>query len=135
MNQISQKFVTVRLQVQDLDEEPDSGCRVPSYWLSVGELVLVVLECSKDHRGKTMIARSLILLYEVEFADGNSADCEYTAIVIAENMWTQCDPNGNQFRLMEGIADHWKVADAVPKEESIHRKYADRYTAGWFLCV
>jgi hypothetical protein len=34
-------------------------------------------------------------LYTVEFADGTEA--EYSANVIAENMWAQCDINGNQY--------------------------------------
>jgi hypothetical protein len=37
--------------------------------------------------------------YEIEFPDGRSD--EYTANVIAENMYAQCDEEGNQFNLME----------------------------------
>jgi hypothetical protein len=34
-------------------------------------------------------------MYTVEFADG--AKAEYSANVIAENMWAQCDIDGNQY--------------------------------------
>ena len=50
-------------------------------------------------------------LYEVEFPDGDVA--EYSANVIAENMYAQCDPNGNQFLLMEAIVDHKTDGTAV----------------------
>ena len=36
--------------------------------------------------------------YEVEFPDGDIA--EFTANVISENMFSQCDGAGNQYRLM-----------------------------------
>jgi hypothetical protein len=42
--------------------------------------------------------------YEIQFPDDRSD--EYTANVIAENMYAQCDIEGRQFNLMEGIIDH-----------------------------
>jgi hypothetical protein len=42
--------------------------------------------------------------YEIEFPDGSSD--EYTANVIAENMYAQCDTEGNQFNIMDCIIDH-----------------------------
>jgi hypothetical protein len=42
--------------------------------------------------------------YEIEFTDGRSD--EYTANVIAENMYAQCDIEGRQYNLMEGTTDH-----------------------------
>jgi hypothetical protein len=42
--------------------------------------------------------------YEIEFPDGRSD--EYTANVIAENMYAQCDAEGRHYNLMEGIIDH-----------------------------
>jgi hypothetical protein len=49
--------------------------------------------------------------YEVEFPDGRSD--EYTAHVIAENMYAQCDIEGRQYNLMEGIIDHRTDGHAV----------------------
>ena len=42
--------------------------------------------------------------YEVEFLDGQVT--EYAANVIAENMWSQCDIEGNQMLLMQAITDY-----------------------------
>jgi hypothetical protein len=42
--------------------------------------------------------------YEIEFPDGRSD--EYTADVIAENIYAQCDIEGRQYNLMEVIIDH-----------------------------
>ena len=75
--------------------------------------------------------------YEVEFPDGNVA--EYSANVIAQNMYAQCDIEGNQYLLMDAIVEHKTDDTAV--------KFADRFitvngkqhhkktTAGWKLCV
>jgi len=76
-------------------------------------------------------------VYEVEFPDGSVG--EYSANIIAENMYSQCDPYGNQYLLMDAIVDHKTSAKAV--------KFADRFvtvngrqhhrktTAGWKLCI
>jgi hypothetical protein len=39
--------------------------------------------------------------YEIKFPDGRSD--EYTANVVADNMYAQCDIEGRQYNLMEGI--------------------------------
>eukprot|EP00978_Attheya_sp_CCMP212_P006101 scaffold13744_cov38-Attheya_sp.AAC.2 len=45
--------------------------------------------------------------YQVRFPDG--VEAEYAANAIAENMWAQCDPDGNQHNvLLESIIDHTK---------------------------
>ena len=55
--------------------------------------------------------------YEVEFPDGDVT--EYTANVIAENMWAQCNLDGTQQILLQDIVDHKFTGEAV--------KFADRY--------
>ena len=55
--------------------------------------------------------------YDVEFPDGEVT--EYTANVIAENMWAQCDLDGQQHILLEAIVDHKFNDDAV--------KFNDRF--------
>ena len=55
--------------------------------------------------------------YEVEFPNGEVAG--YAANVIAENMFAQCDAEGNQFLLMESIVDYKSDGHAV--------KVADMY--------
>jgi hypothetical protein len=49
--------------------------------------------------------------YEIEFPDGRSD--EYTANVIAENIYAQCDIEGRQYNLMEGIIYHKTYGHAV----------------------
>ena len=53
--------------------------------------------------------------YEVEFADGQTT--ELAANVIAENMFAQCDSEGNQYLLLAGIVDHRKDNSAVEKKD------------------
>ena len=49
--------------------------------------------------------------YEVKFLDGQVT--EYAANVIAENMWSQCDIEGNQMLLMQAIMDYKTDGHAV----------------------
>ena len=76
-------------------------------------------------------------VYEVEFPDGEVA--EYAANVIAENMYAQCDAEGNQFQLLEAISDHKSDGHAVQMADAYveknGRKYLRRTTKGWSLCV
>ncbi|KAI2503448.1 Reverse transcriptase (RNA-dependent DNA polymerase) [Fragilaria crotonensis] len=53
--------------------------------------------------------------YEVEFMDGQKA--ELTANVIAQNMYAQCDSEGNQYLLLAGIVGHRKDNSAVEKKD------------------
>jgi hypothetical protein len=75
--------------------------------------------------------------YVVEFPDGRSD--EYTANVIAQNMYAQCDVEGNQFSLMDGIVGHKTDGNAVePADMYIKHgsnKQVWKTTVGWHLCV
>ena len=75
--------------------------------------------------------------YEVEFPDGEVS--EYSANVIAENMWAQCDLEGRQHLLMEEIIDHRRddtaVAFADRFVEVNGKQHLRKSTKGWFLCV
>jgi hypothetical protein len=51
--------------------------------------------------------------YQVEFPDGEIS--EFAANVIAENMYAQCDPDGNQYIIMDSIVDH-KTSDKAVKK-------------------
>jgi len=76
-------------------------------------------------------------VYEVEFPDGRIS--QYTANIIAENMLTQCDENGNQFLLMDELIDHTSDATAVQHADRYvirnGRQYLRKTTTGWKLCV
>jgi len=75
--------------------------------------------------------------YKVRFPDG--VEAEYAANAIAENMWAQCDPDGNQHILLESIVDHTKDGHAVKKADQMvvvnGRSSMKKTTKGWMLCV
>ena len=49
--------------------------------------------------------------YIVEFGDNDQTDL--TANLIAESMYAQCDPDGNQYLLLADIVDHRSMANAI----------------------
>jgi hypothetical protein len=57
--------------------------------------------------------------YEIQFPDDRSD--EYTANVIAENMYAQCVIEGRQFNLMEGIIDHRTDGHAVAPSDMYNK--------------
>lgn len=75
--------------------------------------------------------------YVVSFPD--SVEQEYTANVIAESMYSQCDPDGNQVLMMESITDQRKTSKAVVHADAFitqnGRKYCRKTTQGWELCI
>jgi hypothetical protein len=75
--------------------------------------------------------------YEIQFPDGRSD--EYTANVIAENMYVRCDIEGRQFNLMEGIIYHkTDFHAAAPADMYIKHGSNNKVritTKGWYLCV
>ena len=75
--------------------------------------------------------------YEVEFPDGEIS--EYTANVIAENMWAQCDLEGRQNLLLDAIIDHRSDGHAVKFADRFvevnGKKHIRKSTRGWYLCV
>jgi hypothetical protein len=84
--------------------------------------------------------QSLILdtrLYTVEFPDGAKAEC--SANVITENIWAQCDIDGNQFQLLDVIIDHRKDGHAVQSANGFvtvnGRKHMRKTTQGWHLSI
>jgi hypothetical protein len=75
--------------------------------------------------------------YEIEFPDGRSD--EYTTSVIVENMYAQCDIEGRQYNLMEGIIDQKTDGHAVEPADmymkhGINNKVR-KTTKGLHLCV
>ena len=56
--------------------------------------------------------------YQVEFPNRQLG--EYSTNVIAQNMLSQCDPDGNQFLLMESIVDHKVTDEALLKPLQMH---------------
>jgi hypothetical protein len=75
--------------------------------------------------------------YNVEFKNGRSE--EYTANVIAENMYAQCDEEGNQFIMLQDIVGHNTDGHAVERADMYIKVGSNRQirktTKGWHLCV
>ena len=75
--------------------------------------------------------------YIIEFPD--KSEKEFTATIIAENMYAQCTPDGKQFMLLEGITDHKTDEKAVDRADAYTyvngRKLEKKTTKGWHLCV
>jgi hypothetical protein len=75
--------------------------------------------------------------YEIEFPDGQRD--EYTANVISENMYAQCDIEGRKYNLMEGIVDHKTDVHAVETDDMYithgSNKKVRKTTKCWNLCV
>jgi hypothetical protein len=73
----------------------------------------------------------------VEF--DNNDQTELTANLIVESMYSQCDPDGNQYLLLADIVDHRSMDNAIKfKDQKVvradDRTYLRRSTAGWQLC-
>ena len=102
-----------------------------------------VKERKRNHDGKLMgranpnpILNTAI--YNVETPDGNIQ--EYSANVIAENLWSQVDDDGYDYRLLYEIVGHRKNDDAVPIEKGFYEtktgsKRKVITTRGWDIQV
>ena len=76
--------------------------------------------------------------YQVEMSDGRIED--YAANVIAENLFSQCDEEGNQYMILKDIVDHKSDETAVSKEDGTYRNRSGtevkkKTTKGWKLLV
>jgi hypothetical protein len=75
--------------------------------------------------------------YEIEFSGGHSD--EYNANLISENMYAQCDEEGNQLNLMECIFDHNTDARVMDHGDMYIKhgssSHVRKTTLGWHLCV
>jgi hypothetical protein len=53
--------------------------------------------------------------YIINFDDGDQT--ELTANMIAESLYSQCDPDGNQYVLLEEVVDHQRLPTAIKLSE------------------
>ena len=78
------------------------------------------------------------MVYNVEFPDGEVK--EYSANIIAQNMYSQVDANGHHHTLLDSIIDYEKTDSAVDKEDayiitSSGQRRLRQTTLGWNLLV
>ena len=72
--------------------------------------------------------------YIVDFDNGDQT--ELTANMIAESLYLQCDPKGNQYVLLEEIVDHQRLPTAIKlsDQKNAHangKTHLKRSTIGW----
>ena len=77
-----------------------------------------VVRCTKD--GNNTVVGTYChdpmlnsMVYDVEFPDGEIK--EYSANIIAKNMYAQVDANGHYHTLLDSIVDYHKLDNAVDK--------------------
>ena len=75
--------------------------------------------------------------YIVHFDDGDQT--ELTANMIAESLYSQCDPDGHEYVLLDEIVDHQRTDSAIKlADQKVVRAngktYLRRSTIGWQLC-
>jgi hypothetical protein len=75
--------------------------------------------------------------YIVDFNYGYQT--ELTANMIAESLYLQCDPDGNQYVLLEEIVDHQRLPTAIKLSDQKNvrangKTYLKCSTVGWQLC-
>jgi hypothetical protein len=75
--------------------------------------------------------------YLVEFDDGEVL--EYSANVIAENIYSQADSEGRRYLLMDSIIDYRKNPDAVSKDDEFvivnGKRQRKKTTDGWDFSI
>ena len=107
------------------------------------EIIGTVVKRQKGLDGKPIGRRNKNPLfdtrtYEVKFPGGIIH--EYTANVVAENLFAKIDDEGKEFLLVKEIVGHRKDGDAVPRDEGFilgqnGNKHPKRTTKGWQIAV
>jgi len=130
----------------DLEVTPEIGDNYLSVEISIprgGSLVKGrIKSCKRDTDGNPIgRADANPILdtceYIVEFEDGDKA--ELNANLIAEAMNAQCDPDGNQYVLLDSLVDHRCLDTAIrPADQKVVRPdgctYMKQKTIGWQIC-
>ena len=108
------------------DADPDTydtyiGAEVE---LSIGDRVMAGKvrwqKCKQDGTLKGMAHLNLIFdmqTYEVQFPDGQTI--KYSANIITENLYAQCDTEGNQYLLLKEIVD-WKKDNSATSPADVY---------------
>jgi len=99
----------------------------------------VVSRAISDGKVKGRFDKNPILdtrIYDVKFPDGSIK--QYSANIIAQNMYSQVDEDGYRYQLLESIMDHRKMSDAVDEEfETLSngQRRRPKTTIGWDIHV
>ena len=95
-----------------------------------------IIRKSKDADGKSIgkyhdLPYLNSQVYDVEFPDGGVE--QYSANVIAENIYSQVDDEGHRYQLLDDIIDHRRTEEADVSSDIDKYKY--KSTKGWYLLV
>jgi hypothetical protein len=106
--------------------------------LPLGDKMVTGRVCGKrDREGSLHGLRNANPILEVEFP--NSEAAEYAANIIAENMYAQCDAEGNQYLLMDSLVDYKSDGHAIKVADMFvirnGRQHMRKTTIGWKFCV
>jgi hypothetical protein len=115
-----------------------------SVWVTLGDEILAgrVVGCKRELDGTLLgLPNTRPMLdtrtYEIEFPEGLTD--EYTANVIAQNMYAQYDEEVNQLNLMEGIVDHRNDGHTVTHDDVNIKHWSNiqvrKTMISWHLCV
>ena len=98
--------------------------------------------CKHDRDGNPVgLANSNPILdtcsYITDFNNGDQT--ELAANLIAESLFSQCNPDGNQYVLLDEIVDHRCLPTAIRLADqkvvrANGRTYLKRLTIGWQIC-
>ena len=125
------------------DEDYDKLINAEVVLMKGDELQKAIVVCRKRDSDGNLVGKkhsNPILdsrMYELQFPDGHRE--EYTANLIAENIYSQVDEDGKRHLYIDEISDHRKLGNAVPKDEMWVQKGTNRHmkrtTRGWDLLV
>jgi hypothetical protein len=84
-------------------------------------------------------ANPILDTHEYMFTFNNGDETVMSANLIAEAMYAQCDPDGNQYVLLDSIIDHKRLDSAIRSlDQKVVRPnrhtYLRRSTIGWQVC-
>jgi hypothetical protein len=141
------------LPVEPEAEKPDAEDYTPQEFDSLisakvllpkGNVLLpaTVIGRKRDHTGQPLGTSNTnpmldTRIYNVQFGDGHIK--EYAANVMAGNIYSQLDPNGNRFLLLKEITDHRVDDTHICKEDKYisngNNRHLRHTTKGWYLQV
>jgi hypothetical protein len=84
-------------------------------------------------------ANPILDTHEYTFTFNDDDETILNSNLIAEVMYAQCDPDGNQYVLLDSVIDHIRLDTAIrPSDQKVvqpdGRTYMKRSTIGWQVC-
>ena len=74
----------------------------------------------RKHKIPTLDSR----IFTVQFPDGEEKDVGYN--VLAEHLLSQCDSEGNQYRIFQGVLGHRRRQNAISKANGFRKSWKNK---------